>query len=126
MQQFNCLNEFDSYIPNYTSVSEDSVLKAEKLSNYFIAMGKKIKLTSYETKDIKKSLNKNEDKTNYQKVLSVYKNNKDFNRSKMGELLGVSRRTIQRYVAEIENNVKILDNSGKTSMILGLEKKIIP
>lgn len=100
----NSLNEFDTYLPNYNKISKESILKAEKLSNYFIAMAKKIKLNSYETKDIKKALFKNEDKTNYQKVLSVYKNNKDFNRSKLGELLGVSRRTIQRYVTEIENN----------------------
>src|SRR5690606_31940870 len=48
-------------------ISKDSILKAEKLSKYFIAMAKKIKVDSIAVAEIKKVIKKNENKTNKEK-----------------------------------------------------------
>ena len=41
---------------NFEEVSKESILKAEKLSKYFIAMAKKVKLDSVEVSDLKQSI----------------------------------------------------------------------
>ena len=41
---------------NFDEVSKESILKAEKLSKYFIAMAKKVKVDSIEVVEIRKVL----------------------------------------------------------------------
>ena len=88
---------------NMLKVSKESILKAEKLSKYFIAMAKKIKINTVEKHEIKKTLDLNTNKSNKEKFAILFKENPDLNRTEISEMLNVSRRTIQNYITEIEN-----------------------
>ena len=88
---------------NLLKVSKESILKAEKLSKYFIAMAKKIKINTVEKHEIKKTLELNTNKSNKEKFAILFKENPDLNRTEIGEMLNVTRNTIQRYIKEIED-----------------------
>jgi hypothetical protein len=99
------INTIDCYFTGNGSVlkiTKQSILKAEKLSKYFIAMAKKIKINSTEKQEIAKVLDINATKTLKEKFTILYKENPDLNRTEISELLGVTRNTIQRYIKEIE------------------------
>lgn len=101
------LNTIDYFIdptPEKTPlvISKESILKAEKLSKYFIAMAKKIKINSVEVGELKSTIVVNKGKSNRDKVVEIYKNNEDFNRREVSELLGISRTTLYKYIADIE------------------------
>ena len=81
-------------------ISKDSILKAELLSDYFVNNAKKIKIESTETNDIKQSFGKAE--SNFDKLQIIYKKDKDFNRTKVAEILGVSRQSIINWVKKID------------------------
>ena len=96
---------FDSFFDNniyLNEITSESILKAEKLSNYFINVAKKIKIESTEVLELKTQLNNNKSKTTREKIIDFYKKDNDFNRSKVAELLGVSIKTVQKYIKEIE------------------------
>jgi DNA-binding XRE family transcriptional regulator len=82
------------------NISEDSILKAERLSKYFINMAKKIKIQSSEFQTMKTILKEMQGASNKEKTLAVYKINPDFNRTELAELLNVTRRTIINYLKE--------------------------
>jgi hypothetical protein len=81
-------------------ISKDSILKAEKLSKYFIAMAKKIKINSVEVSNIKKTAK--DGKSNFEKLKLIFEENPEFNRSKTAELLGVSRQQINNLLKRIK------------------------
>lgn len=83
------------------SIDKDSILKAERLSNYFIATAKKIKVNSIEVSDIKKTIK--DGRNNYEKIEAIYKENPNFNRSQTAEIIGISRRQIISIIAKIKN-----------------------
>ena len=87
---------------NFEKVSKDSILKAEKLSKYFIAMAKKIKIDSIENLEIKKVLNKNDGKSNREKFTILYKSNPKLNKNEVAEQLGVSLQTIYKYIKSLK------------------------
>ena len=84
-------------------ISKESILKAEKLSKYFIAMAKKIKVNTIEKAEINKILTVNEGKSTKERFKILFKENPELNRTEVSEMLGVTRNTIQRYVKEIED-----------------------
>jgi NADH:ubiquinone oxidoreductase subunit len=88
------------YDVNY--ITRESLLKAERLSRYFINMAKKVKMQSSETFEIKKVMNVNKLKSKKDQVQEMFKANPEFNRSQMADLLGISRQTIQNYINEIK------------------------
>jgi hypothetical protein len=88
------------YDVNY--ITRESLLKAERLSRYFINMAKKVKMQSSETFEIKKVMNVNKLKSKKDQVHEMFKANPEFNRSQMADLLGISRQTIQNYINEIK------------------------
>ncbi|CAB4128386.1 Protein of unknown function DUF3987) [uncultured Caudovirales phage] len=98
----NCLDSFFDESINILEVSKDSVLKAEKLSKYFISVAKKVKYESNEFIELKTTSKKAE--STFEKIKLIYQNDKDFNKSKVAELLGVSRMTIIRTIKKIEEN----------------------
>ncbi len=101
------INTIDCFFNDKTNlelISKDAILKAEKLSKYFIAMAKKIKIDSTEKNEIKSVLKINDTKTNFEKFKILYENDKELNRKEVGELLGVSRNTIQTYIKKLEND----------------------
>jgi hypothetical protein len=82
-------------------ITKDAVLKAERLSKYFINMAKKVKMKSSETFELKKIVALHKTKSKKQQVQEVYKAHPEFNRSHMADMLGISRQTINNYIKEI-------------------------
>lgn len=93
----------DKNIP-ITVISEKAMIDACLLSDYFVAMAKKIKIDNYETKKLIKDV-KNGD-SDFDKVKKAYELDPNFNRSKMAEILNISRRTVQNYIKEIQKQNK--------------------
>jgi len=85
---------------NSLEISKESILKAEKLSDYFVMNAKKIKIEATEIKDLK-SASKGVENT-FDKLKAIHSADPKFNRSKVAELLGVSRQTIINLVKKIE------------------------
>jgi len=95
---------FDSYFNDETNaleISKESILKAERLSDYFVLNARKIKIESTEVHDLKTA--SKQAQTTVDKLKAIYDNNPEFNRTKVAELLGVSRRTIINYVNKLES-----------------------
>lgn len=86
-------------------VNKDAILKAEKLSKYFIQMAKKVKVNSIEHKEIKDVIYNAKNKTNKQKFEDMYMSNPELDKKRVAEMLGLSRTQIYRYIAEIEKKV---------------------
>jgi hypothetical protein len=82
-------------------ITKESILKAEKLSKYFISMAKKIKINSTEVNEYKDTLQKNKSLNKKERVIEIYKENPDFNRSEVAELIGVSRQMINKYIKDL-------------------------
>ncbi len=95
----NTLDYFfdETYKTNALEISRESILKAEKLSKYFIAMAKKIKVNTIEVSEMKTIITNNKSKSNKEKYLELIKINPDANKKEIAELLGVSLRTLFRY-----------------------------
>jgi DNA-directed RNA polymerase specialized sigma subunit len=101
------LNSFQSFFDDVTPANEitvESILKAEKISDYFVSNARKIKLESSETNTIKQAIKKAE--TSTEKIKAIYFQDADFNRSKVAEILGISRQYIQQIIKKIEDNEK--------------------
>jgi DNA-directed RNA polymerase specialized sigma subunit len=77
------------------------MLKAEKLSKYFIAMAKKIKVNSLEMGEIKQVMYNHKNKSKREQFMELYNQNNELNRTKVGETLGVSRMQIIRWIKEL-------------------------
>lgn len=101
------IHVFDCYFNEFKGVltlSKESILKAERLSDYFVNNAKKVKIDSSETNELKTIINK--EKNSIDKIKSIYLADKDFNRTKAAELIGVSRQQVIRIVNKIEENKK--------------------
>jgi len=96
----NCLDSYYNESVNVFEVSKDSILKAEKLSNYFISNAKKVKFESNEVQEIKSITKKGE--TTLDKIEAIYKADSNFNRTKVAEMLGVTRNHVQRIIKQLE------------------------
>ncbi len=98
----NTMDSFfdDTHKMDARSISKESILKAEKVSKYFIAMAKKIKVNSVETFEIKTIITANKTKSNKEKFLELYKINPDLDKKEVAEILGVSLQMIYKYVKE--------------------------
>jgi DNA-binding XRE family transcriptional regulator len=102
----NTLNWYNSSgLIRLEEIQTDSILAAEKLSKYFIAMSKKIKINSAEVNDIKKFVRNNDSKTSFEKFKELYTNNPDINKTELAEILGVSRKTIHKYAEKCNPSV---------------------
>jgi predicted transcriptional regulator len=81
-------------------VNKDAILKAEKLSKYFIQMAKKVKVNSIEHKEIKDVIYNSKNKTNKEKFLEMYTSNPELDKKRVAEILGVSLQMIYKYMKE--------------------------
>jgi len=84
-----------SFIP--VSIQRDIVLKAWKLSKYFINQAKKVKVSSAETTNLKNLVVKSKDASNFEKFQLIFESNKKINYSKTADMLGVSRSMLYRW-----------------------------
>jgi hypothetical protein len=99
----HCLDCYMTEKPTEASllISKESMLKAERLSKYFVAMAKKIKVNTMEVKEMKTAMIANKSMNTKDKFKELYTLNPELNRSEVAELLNVSRKQIQRYIAEL-------------------------
>lgn len=100
----NTLDSFfdDTHTADAMKISKESILKAEKVSKYFIAMAKKIKVNSIETHEIKTIITTNKLKSNKEKFTELYKINPELDKKEVAEILGVSLQMIYKYVKEMK------------------------
>lgn len=91
----------------FIHITKESILKAERLSNYFINMAKKIKATTADLTQMKGILELAKTKSPYEKFLIVYRSNPDFNKKDLAEKLGVSRTTIYEFIKKAEETPKM-------------------
>lgn len=104
------INAFNLYVDGIRDhrlmeVTKQSMLHAEKLSKYFVAMAKKIKVNSIEIIEMKEVIHNNKDKNNRQKFEEMYTNNPELNKKEAGELLSVSRTQIYNWIKEMGKKV---------------------
>ena len=97
-------DEFFSEGGNSLGISKESVLKAEKLSNYFIATAKKVKMNSIEINSMKTIILNNKNKSIKEQFIEIYKKNPDINKKDVSENLGVSVQMIYKYIKELNKN----------------------
>jgi hypothetical protein len=95
-------NEFFSDGGNTLLISKESILKAEKLSKYFIATAKKVKVNSVEVNNIKSVINSNKGKSTKEQFAELFKINSDLNKKQVAESLGVSLQMIYKYIKELK------------------------
>lgn len=99
----NCLWAYDNpQIVPFELIMEQSMLKAEKLSDYFISMSKKVKVDSNDKKELRNVAQSEKGKSKAEIFKKMYKQNPELNRSHVAELLEVGRATIQRWIKELE------------------------
>jgi len=105
--RFACLihtfNEFFTESDNTLLISKESILKAEKLSKYFVATAKKIKVNSIEVSKLKTTITANKGKSEKEKLHEIWKVNSKFNKAETAELLGISRVSIYTWIKEFES-----------------------
>jgi len=105
------INAFSSFFDvdcklDALTISKESILAAEKLSKYFIAMAKKIKVNSIETNEIKTIIGANKNKSTKDQFIELYKANKNLNKKEVSENLGVSLRMIYKYIGELDKKIE--------------------
>jgi len=83
-------------------ISQQSVLKAEKLSKYFIATAKKIKSNSTKVNEYKSIIGLNKGKNKKQQFLELYKANPDVDIKEVALLLNVSVQSVYNYLKQIK------------------------
>lgn len=81
-------------------ISEKSILGAEKLSNYFVNMAKKHKISTIEYNDVKSVAIINKDKTTFEKIDEIMKKCPTTKVSHVANILGVSRQTVYNFLKE--------------------------
>lgn len=102
----NMLNGFYNQVDNVLEITKKSVLDAEKLSDYFINMSKKIKVDSSESNKIKKVIRDNDKSSGFTQFKKIYQANETVSKSKLAEELGVSRKTIYSYIKKLKDEKK--------------------
>jgi hypothetical protein len=85
-------------VADFNTISKESILAAEKLSDYFILMAKKIKVSSSEISTIKRQVKFNEGKSAFEVFQVLYKRNSKLNKTEVAEVLGISRKTVYEFI----------------------------
>ena len=85
---------------NKDVIEVESVLKAEKLSKYFVSMNKKLIVESIKRNKSRIVIDKK--RSNEENFKAIYKKNPNVTSKELAILIGVSRRTITKY----KNNLK--------------------
>ena len=101
----NTINAFDNGT-NYLTISKESVLKAERLSKYFIAMSKKNKSESDESNGILEIILDKNIKNDYDKFKAIYSLDPNTSKQKIALALNTSKRTVYRYIKKYEDEKK--------------------
>lgn len=106
----NCLHSWDNGEHIVNDVNAEAVLLAEKLSDYFITMAKKVKADSSEYVEMKKVTFDRSAKSDFEKFKLMYQADKELNRTQAADILNKSRKTINNWINTIENDTKTVSN----------------
>jgi hypothetical protein len=100
----NCLKSYDVEDNSHAlnSITKDAVLGAEKLSDYFIMMAKKVKINSLESKELKDFVNSLKGMTIEEKIKNVFESIPDFNKKELASILNISRQTIYNHIKNLK------------------------
>jgi hypothetical protein len=96
----NILNNYNHGDP-FDEITMKSILGAERLSDYFTAMAKKVKIDSMESKGINDMVKNCSKVTPRDQFEAIYSLDKNINRTKVADQFGVSRNTILRWIKEM-------------------------
>jgi hypothetical protein len=80
------------------SISKESILKAEKISDYFISMAKKIKVNNKRIDAIKGIIDKNQNKNKSEICNEILAEHPDIDKSDLADILNVSKRMVYKYI----------------------------
>jgi len=97
----NCLGAY-SESAEFDWISGDVMRNAEKLSNYFIAMSKKIKISTLESEGIKEIIKGMKGSPTAEIVKAIFESNPDAKKSEIAEMLNVSRKTIYKHLNQVK------------------------
>jgi hypothetical protein len=100
------IHSMSCYVKNrppdeFLLISKESILKAEKLSDYFISMAKKIKVSSKQVSDVRNFVKNMPQKSVQEQFNELYRVNNKIDKKLAAETLGVSVRTIYRFIKEL-------------------------
>ena len=99
----NCLHFFDlNEFSKANSITKESILKAERLSNYFIAMAKKVKIKSIEVSDVKNTIRQSGSTDKFKQFEAIYLANPEVSKTEVADILGVSRKTVYEFLKRIK------------------------
>lgn len=100
----NALWSFDGETSDYFYgvLNGDAMLKAEKLSDYFINMSKKVKIEAQDKKEMKYIIKASNGVNKYDKFVAMYQSDPNLNRTTASEILQVSRTTVNNWIIKIE------------------------
>ena len=79
-------------------IGKETVVRAEKLVNYFIAMSKKIKISMIESSELKDLINSMKGTPIGEIVKNIFTSIPEANKSEVAELLNISRQSIYNYL----------------------------
>ena len=89
--------------PDFFLIPKEAIIKAERLSMYFIYMAKRLKVYNAEIGEMKTVINMNRTKPAKEKFFEMYTQNPKLNRKEASELLGVSRMQVHRWIEQMED-----------------------
>jgi len=98
----NALDAYSNGEELTREVDKETMLKAERLSDYFISMSKKVKVDSLEYNQMKEVAQVKGITNPKESCRKLWESNPDINRTQVAELLQLSRRTVLRYITEFE------------------------
>ena len=81
------------------------MLKAEKLSGYFVAMAKKLKLDIVQVNKLKSIAFEKGKLTEFEKYRAMVLMDQKLNKTEAAEVLNVSRQTLNRWDKKIANDL---------------------
>jgi len=93
----HCFYSYSNSTP-FGLIDKQTILASEKLSNYFIAMSKKIKISMIESSDLKTLITSMKGEPTALIVKAVNESMPDFNKSELAELLNISRQAIYKHL----------------------------
>jgi hypothetical protein len=95
-------SEYDDV--NALQICKEAMIRAEKLSDYFVNMSKLVKKDAQEKADLRKLASTGSNK--FDQFLAMYQSDPDLNRTTASEILQVSRRTVINWINKLEKDGK--------------------
>jgi hypothetical protein len=93
----HCLYAYDTG-KGFGWIDKQTMLAAEKLSNYFIAMSKKIKISMIESMGLKELIQSMKSEPIQEIVKSIFEQIPDANKGEVAEILNISKRSVYNYL----------------------------